>query len=207
MPRPINPLPTFTRGGQRMSYEEFLRTRPGSVGSQADTAYNRARQANLRRYRQIKGGYRNLQRRGMNIIEGYGVGEESRIAQAARERASKAAQFAVSRGLANTSASIYSSQYGQAAVDKIQEMAYADLSDRMAQMKLNWMGSVVPQRLQFMERRTDEYPDMRTALDMGFRSGVAQGVAPTPRVTGPERIQSALQLARQRIDRIRGYRR
>lgn len=167
------------------SYEQSLArqaqargpTQQQQLAQDYQNQYNEARASNIQRYEQIltgKEGYGERLAEGRSTIEGLGAGQRSRIEEEygapGQELRGKVggAMYGnlVSRGLAGTSEMTNVAR----GVARARGQETLDLEDRLSREKMDYVQGLQKDRLDFMERREDEYPslEMLTSLSQGL---------------------------------------
>lgn len=131
----------------------------GSAGnspwSEWQDAYDEAKATNEARYNDILGQYGDRYDRNMGYVEGMGTQERADINTQWNNERSAVGQDMVSRGLTGTTIKP-SMEMG---VERQRTAALGRLNDRLLQQKLYADMQLSGDKLGFMERREDEYPD------------------------------------------------
>lgn len=155
----------------------------GSLYGAYQSAYNAAQSANLSRYSDILGQYGALYGRTMTGLEG--LGDEQRRAISSRYGALAGAnqQDLVSRGLAGTTV-LPSMRLG---VERQKTQELNALEEQLRRERMGYDVALTGERLGFMERRTDQYPDYGPMMSMYGQYGQAGGQWPgaAPPYYGP----------------------
>lgn len=127
----------------------------GALGAAYDSAYNEARATNEARYEDILGGYEERYGRGMANAENLYDQEYADIRQQQKEADASDYQDLVSRGLSSSTMPTVSRQGNRTQAQR----QVGSVRDRENQMRLSTDARLSGDRLGFMERRTDAYPD------------------------------------------------
>ena len=140
-----------------------------------ESAYEKARKANLDRYGEIKAGYQGIYDRTQGRLAGLGDQERRDIDTAYRGQQSRASQNLVSRGLAGTT-------IGSSVSKGIERSRIADqgrLQSRLKREELTYLPGQMKDKLRFMERREDPYPAMNFYEKYISKQGRQAGRTPT----------------------------
>jgi len=143
----------------------------GSLQDELQRAYEEARQANLKRYEDILGGYRGREADVMGLIGGIGAQRGADIRSQWGQAQAQGMQNLVSRGLAGTGV-MPTIQRGY---QRNQQADLNRLAETMAQLKGGFLSNLRGDTLQFQERRSDEYPDTSQALGLMQLQGQTGG--------------------------------
>lgn len=147
-------MPGFlTRGTQRYT---FRVPKPRSRTSSLQGAYEAARRANERRYQEILGGYGQRYEDVMGALQGYGGQARADILQRGESMKAGALQDLVSRGLAGTTIL----PTVRAGIERQTAGNLARQAETMGMSVAGMMAQLSGQRLGFMERREDMYPNL-----------------------------------------------
>lgn len=127
-----------------------------SPAQQLQQAWDEAKRTNLERYAEILKGYQGREGDVMGLIGGIGAQRGADIRQDWGNQQAQGMQGLVSSGLTGTT------------IKPTMQMGYQRgmqgdlnrLAENMAQMKGQYLSNLRGDTLQFMERRTDEYPNM-----------------------------------------------
>jgi hypothetical protein len=121
-----------------------------------DKAFNEAKQANEQRYNQILGGYDTLYNNTMTGLEGMGDAARKDVNTGYNRAFSQSMQGLVNSGMANSTIlpSVSLNNAGQ------RTNALNSLNEMLRREKLGYMNNISNNKLNFMERREDTYPDM-----------------------------------------------
>ncbi|MEN6306556.1 MAG: hypothetical protein ABFD91_02270 [Anaerohalosphaeraceae bacterium] len=121
-----------------------------------EKAYNEAKQANEQRYNQILGGYDTLYSDTMTGLEGMGDAAKKDVNTSYDKAFSQSMQGLVNSGMANStilpSVSLNNSRQRTDALNSLNEI--------LRRERLGYMNSITNNKLNFMERREDTYPDL-----------------------------------------------
>lgn len=130
-------------------------------------AYNEAKAANEQRYSDILKGYEDRYSTALNTLEGAGKQESADIKQQYKELAAEGSQGLVNSGLYNTTiAPTMAMGYA-----KQEAGAQNRLNESLRQQKLNLQTGLSQDKLSFMERREDTYPDYSSFLNLMQQGG------------------------------------
>jgi hypothetical protein len=121
-----------------------------------DKAFNEAKQANEQRYNQIIGGYDTLYNDTMTGLEGMGDAARKDVNTGYNRAFSQSMQGLVNSGMANSTIlpSVTLNNAGQ------RTNALNSLNEMLRREKLGYMNNITSNKLNFMERREDTYPDL-----------------------------------------------
>ncbi|MFH1724307.1 MAG: hypothetical protein ABII00_06760 [Elusimicrobiota bacterium] len=142
----------------------------GLFGQFAD-AWQQARAANESRYGDILGQYGDMYKRVMANLQGLGEQERKNIGQRFTERTSDSMQDLVSRGLRGTTIAPSVKQ----GLAREQEGVLAQLAETLRREQIGYDTGLTGQKLGFMERRTDAYPDMNLLAQLATMLGRGGG--------------------------------
>lgn len=121
-----------------------------------EKAFNEAKQANEQRYGQILGGYESLYNDTMTGLEGMGDAARNDVNTGYNKAFSQSMQGLVNAGMANStilpSVSLNNSRQRTDALNS--------LNETLRREKLGYMNNITNNKLNFMERREDTYPDL-----------------------------------------------
>lgn len=149
--------------------------------NQYNAAYAQARAANEARYAEILSGYTQMLSDALQTMEGMGAQEAKDIAADWGAKTQADLTDLTSRGFAGSTVmpSI------KAGGERQKQDALARLRERLRQQRLSVQTGIQGQKLGFMERRTDTYPDMGLYASLAKGLGNAAGPAgPTPSYGG-----------------------
>lgn len=130
-------------------------------------AFEEAKAANESRYQDILGGYNKSKEDAIGTIQAMGAQERADIEQNAKNRYAQVQQDTTSRGLTGTT--ILPTL--QAGVNRDSLAEQGRLADRMRSLQVNTQMSTDRDRLGFMERREDVYPDMSSYMNLMSQYG------------------------------------
>lgn len=136
----------------------------GAILDAMGSAQSEAREANEARYEEILSGYDELAGQLTNL----GNQAAADIQQGAQNQAAAGTQQLVNAGLSGTTAAL--APHARAAQTRAANMGRLNAQLRREQVGLG------ESRLQFMERRTDAYPDTGVYMDLLRQYGHAQGL-------------------------------
>ena len=143
-----------------------------------EKAFNEAKQANEQRYSQILGGYESLYNDTMTGLEGMGDAARKDVNSGYNKAFSQSMQGLVNSGMANStilpSVSLNNARQRTDALNS--------LNETLRREKLGYMNNITNNKLQFMERREDTYPDLNlfTSLMNNYGNYLGNiGYAPT----------------------------
>jgi hypothetical protein len=121
-----------------------------------EKAFNEAKQANEQRYNQILGGYDTLYNDTMTGLEGMGDAARKDVNTGYNRAFSHSMQGLVNSGMANStilpSVSLNNARQRTDSLNSLNEM--------LRREKLGYMNNITNNKLNFMERREDTYPDL-----------------------------------------------
>lgn len=153
---------------------------PNGIAGQFKEMLDKANQANEARYQDVLGGYQSRYERGLDLLKGMGQQEAKDIAELADNQAASTRQRLTDRGLANST--VLDTMLS--GVDREQAANLGRLYDRVRQQALQTDAGLSGDTLQFMERRTDEGPEMQLLAQLmqklgagGLGGGVGGGYA------------------------------
>ena len=135
-----------------------------------DIDYAAAKTANESRYQDILGQYEGAYNRNMGYLADYAKQESQDISNRYGTLASSAVQDLTGRGLGNTTVTA-STATGIAGQESAEQRR---LASDVAQQKTALDTGLTQAKLQYMERRTDEYPNLETYLQL-YGSGSSKG--------------------------------
>lgn len=138
--------------------------------SQYQQSYNQARQANESRYSQILQGYDDRYSRGMANLEGLGQTEALDINRRYTQMGASEQQGLVGRGLGNTT--VANSVARGVESDRTRQLGA--LNERVRAQRLGLDAGLSQDKLAFMERRTDAYPDANLLAQLASQYGASQ---------------------------------
>jgi len=131
-------------------------TNMAQLKAEYEKAYNEAKQANEQRYNQILGGYDTLYSDTMTGLEGMGDAAKKDVNTSYDKAFSQSMQGLVNSGMANStilpSVSLNNSRQRTDALNSLNEI--------LRRERLGYMNSITNNKLNFMERREDTYPDL-----------------------------------------------
>lgn len=139
----------------------------GGLSGSYDRAMAEAKAANEARYQRILGGYDDLLSQAKTELAGLGSQGAADINTAYAGQASQVGQQLVNSGLYGTTV-LPTMQMG---VERERLAAQNRLAEQVAQQRLSVLGDLGQQRLNFMERRTDEYPDTNQLISLSQGAG------------------------------------
>ena len=149
--------------------------------NQYNAAYAQARAANEARYAEILGGYTQMLSDALQTMEGMGAQEAKDIAADWGAKTQADLTDLTSRGFAGSTVMPSIKTGGE----RQKQDALARLRERLRQQRLSVQTGIQGQKLGFMERRTDTYPDMGMYASLAKGLGNAAGPAgPTPSYGG-----------------------
>ena len=144
-----------------------------------EKAYNEAKAANEQRYSQILGGFDTLYSDTMSGLEGMGDAARKDVNTSYDKAMSQSMQGLVNAGMANStvlpSISLTNARNRTDSVNSLNEM--------LRREKLGYMNNITNNKLGFMERREDTYPDVNlyTSLMNSYGNYLGNiGYAPPP---------------------------
>lgn len=127
-----------------------------SLKAEYQKAYDEAKQANEQRYSQILGGFDTLYSDTMSGLDTMGQQGRKDVSAGYNKAFSQGMQGLVSAGMANStivpSVSLNNARGREDAVNRLNEM--------LRREKLGYMNNITGNKLSFMERREDNYPDV-----------------------------------------------
>ena len=126
------------------------------------TAYDEAKATNLARYEEILGGYGTRYTEALSGLEGLGDIAKKDVRASYARSAASGAQSLISSGLHSTT--IAPAFYQQNARQETD--ALARVNESLRREKIGYQTSLSGQRLDFMERREDEYPDQNLYVQL-----------------------------------------
>ncbi|MDD5457872.1 MAG: hypothetical protein PHF37_00540 [Phycisphaerae bacterium] len=154
--------------GDRVGYENYValyerelqrqRTQGllGKYMKEYQSAFDEAKTANEQRYNQILGGYDTLFNDTMTGLEGMGDAARKDVNTGYNKAFSQSMQGLVNSGLANStiipSVTLNNTRQRTDALNSLNEM--------LRREKLGYMNNITGNKLAFMERREDTYPDL-----------------------------------------------
>jgi hypothetical protein len=147
-----------------------------------ETRYNDILSQYQKQYDDLSKAYANRQSEALNMLQGYGTQEKADVAQNWGNVQAQQQQDAVDRGMANTTVGMnipLGTERGKNADlarinERIQQQKlgiYTGLSGDTLNAQQNLMGN----KLGFMERREDEYPDLNQMLNLTTGLGETSG--------------------------------
>ena len=176
----------YTRGGnvpgaiasrplQRTSQAHLAEQSQAWALSQYTRAFEEAKAANEARYQGILQGYRDRYDRGIGILEGMGDQSRRDIDASYAGQASRMGQDMVGRGLSGTTVA----QSMQMGVERERQGAVGRLDESLRQQHLQTDAQLSGDKLGFMERRVDAYPDINQYMmqTAGVASPQPQGAS------------------------------
>jgi hypothetical protein len=151
-----------------------------SLKSEYEKAYNEAKTANETRYGQILGGYDTLQNDTMAGLDGMGTQARRDVNTSYDKAYSNSLQGLINSGMANST--ILPSVSNVNATQRSD--ATGRLNETLRREKLGYMNDITNNKLSFMERRTDSYPDVGLYTSLmnnqgNYMANVKYGVNPT----------------------------
>jgi len=132
--------------------------------------YNSAKQANLERYNEILGDYEARETESRGLLENAGVQRKSDLEEEYRNQEASARQHLTSRGLSGTTA-LSTMKMG---IGRERQSSLNRLQERLNQEKLGVVADQTKQKIDFKERREDEYPDMNAYVALAGAYGKSQ---------------------------------
>ncbi|MDP6438379.1 MAG: hypothetical protein QGH74_01980 [Candidatus Brocadiia bacterium] len=135
------------------------------------SGYARARRANLRRYAEILRGYDSRYDSVMGSLRGIFSQRRTDIQTQGRSQIAGARQQAVSSGLTGTA--LTGTQQG---IQNQVSSRLNRLSGQEGALNASTMAQLLGQKLNFMERREDMYPDLRLLTQLLSRYGMGRGM-------------------------------
>lgn len=179
----------FTPGWNTGSPSYF--TAPGPeqrLAREYQKSYDEAKAANESRYAEVLAGYRARETEAETTLAGMGAQEAKDITSRYAGLRTQGQQGLVSRGMGALLPSGMQTIRGgtvastlNAGVARAETAEHARLQERLRAQRLNVMSGLQGQRLQFQERREDEYPDY------GRLAQLSAGMAGTVRAGRPGR--------------------
>ena len=169
-----------------MSYVQSLENRkkygnygwwPGKVSpadklkAEYQTAYDEAKAVNLKRYEEILGGYDTRYTEAISGLEGLGDIAKKDVRTSYARSTAAGAQNLISSGLHSTT--IAPAMYQQSARQETD--ALARVNEALRRERLGYQTSLSGQRLDFMERREDEYPSENLYVQLMNQLGQGRG--------------------------------
>jgi hypothetical protein len=148
----------ITRGGLTWENTPMGKAEANTAQLKAEyeKAFNEAKQANEQRYGQILGGYDTLYNDTMAGLEGMGDAARKDVNTGYNRAFSQSMQGLVNAGMANStilpSVSLNNTRQRTDALNSLNEM--------LRREKLGYMNNITNNKLNFMERREDTYPDL-----------------------------------------------
>jgi hypothetical protein len=126
------------------------------------SAYDEAKNTNLQRYEDILGGYGQRYDDAMGTLQGLGDAEKADLVRSYGILGSQQNQALVNSGLSSTTIRPAVIQQNQSAMQR----ALSLVNERLQGQQLNMMNQLSGDKLAFMERREDDYPDMNLYLEL-----------------------------------------
>ena len=153
-------------------------TQAETLAAEYQRAYDEARAANEQRYLDILEGYGDMRREATGYLEGLGQRAEQDIRRGWGSQQEAAMQDLTSRGLRGTTVAPTTAMGFQRGMQ-------SDLGQLRESLAQQYLGATMPidqQRLGFMERREDAYPDFNQMLQLqqGLGGAAAYGGAGSP---------------------------
>ena len=140
-------------------------------------AFNEAKDANESRYAEILGGFDNLYSDTMTGLEGMGDAAKKDVNTGYNKAFSQSMQGLINAGMANStivpSVSLNNSRQRTDALNSLNEM--------LRREKLGYMNNITGNKLSFMERREDTYPDAGLYSSLMNQAGQGLGNVTTPK--------------------------
>ncbi len=143
----------------------------GGLAGSYQSAYDEARAENERRYGEILGGYNQRYGNAMGLLEGQGEQARADLASRFADTRGRQAAYLNARGLGGTTLAP-TIQQGLASEE---QSARGRLDEALRREKLGYMTGLSGDTLQFMERRTDAYPDYNQLQQLAYMQGQAGG--------------------------------
>jgi hypothetical protein len=134
----------------------------GSLYRDYTSAFEEARRANEQRYQDILTGHQKRESEAMATLEGMGETERGDIRGAYRSRESQMMQNLAARGMAGTTIA----PTMRMGLQREQTRELGALDERLRGQRLGYQTGLSGERLGFMERREDEYPDIRNITEL-----------------------------------------
>ena len=139
------------------------------TSDKAQKAYDEAKAINESRYNEILGGYRARQDDAMNMVANLGTAEKDAIRRSYGKERSRMMQGLLDSGnLSTTVMPSVSLQNNEA-----KNRSLADVNERLTKQKIGLQTGLSGDKLSFMERREDAYPDQSYYLDLLKQAGYA----------------------------------
>jgi len=132
-------------------------------------AYDEAKSANETRYNDILGQYGQRYDTAVSDLQGMGDAEKAALENAYRISGSQQQQALVNSGLASTT--IRPAAIAQNT--KMKEASLSQVNERLQNQALTTKANLSGDKLQFMERREDPYPDQTYYLELLKQAGYA----------------------------------
>lgn len=137
------------------------------IMSDWQSAYDSAKNANEQRYGEILQGYDDRYSNAMSGLQGMGQAELAEIQRAYGVTGSHQQQALVNSGLSSTSVRPAVMQQNASAMARAMSL----VNERLQNQHLNLQTALSGDKLSFMERREDEYPDMGFYLELLKQAG------------------------------------
>jgi len=137
----------------------------GGLAGSYQAAYDQARRANEARYQQILQGYGARRQEAETLLADLGQRERADLQERHFESSAALAQ----QGLAWQGSTIEPTM--QMGLDREQNAQLQRYDEGQARMRLETLGGIDQQRLAFMERRTDAYPDQGQFIQLAQAEG------------------------------------
>jgi hypothetical protein len=138
---------------------------------QYQNQYQKATNANQQRYDQILQGYNNRVQVGRDMLENLGDQAKSDVRRDYADLGAQTTQSAIGRGLYNTT--VQDSM--QRGIEREKQGQLARVEDDVRAQRLTHHMQSMGDRLGFMERRTDAYPDIAHLSNLAQMVGTAMG--------------------------------
>ena len=167
--QPALQSPTIAMARRR--YASKQRAKQPDLVSEFQRAQDEAKAANERRYQEIKGGYERRYGDAMGMLDQLGGQQRADLEQSFGQAADKQRAFLTGRGLSGTSLG------ATLDVGRAREQAAASrrLEEALTRERLGYQTGLSQDKLQFMERREDAYPDFRQLQALAYMQGQGQG--------------------------------
>ena len=139
------------------------------MNQEYQSTYDEAKSANLDRYNKILQGYETRYDDAMNMLDGMGDVALQDVERAYNLSGSKQAQGLVNSGLYSTTIAPAAQRQNTAAMMREK----GRVQEALRAQKLGYMNQLSGDRLSFMERREDPYPDFNQMIQLARGLGYA----------------------------------
>jgi hypothetical protein len=147
----------------------------GGLAGDYQRAYDEARRANEARYEEIKGGYQGRYDEAMGLLEGQGEQERADLQRQYDQAAGRQGAYLRGRGLGGTTLAPTMAQ----GLESQRAQSMNRLNEQLRREQLGYMTGLSADKLGFMERRQDEYPDYQQLQQLSYMQGQAGGLGGT----------------------------